>query len=83
MREDNIEDWADALDACAIVSMQTNSRWPVFIYSYRPDRILKVIDDLLKYGYNDAVFTEVTLPLGEVKADSNEKYVRPSNLKYL
>ena len=76
MREDNIEDWADALDACAIVSMQTNSRWPVFIYSYRPDRILKVIDDLLKYGYNDAVFTEVTLPLGEVKADSNEKYVR-------
>ena len=40
------------------------------------DRILKVIDELLKYGYSDAVFTEVTLPLGEVKADSNEKYVR-------
>jgi hypothetical protein len=76
MREDNIEDWADALDACAMVSMQTNSRWPSFIYSYRPDRILKVIDELLKYGYSDAVFTEVTLPLGEVKADSNEKYVR-------
>ena len=76
MREDNIEDWADALDACAMVSMQTNSRWPTFVYSYRPDRILKVIDELLKYGYSDAVFTEVTLPLGEVKADSNEKYVR-------
>ena len=76
MREDNIEDWADALDACAMVSMQTLQRWPSFTYSYRPDRILKVIDELLKYGYSDAVFTEVTLPLGEVKADSNEKYVR-------
>jgi len=76
MREDNIEDWADALDACAMVSMQTFQRWPTFSYSHRPDRILKVIDELLKYGYSDAVFTEVTLPLGEVKADSNEKYVR-------
>lgn len=76
MREDNIEDWADALDACAMVSMQTPVWFHTGSYTYRPDRILKVIDELLKYGYSDAVFTEVILPLGKVKANPNEKYIR-------
>jgi|TARA_R110000744_G_scaffold35147_2_gene81642 hypothetical protein len=75
MRGDNIEDWADVLDACALISAQPLS-WPSHNFKYRPDRIVKVIDEVLKYGYNHAVFTEITLPLGEVAANPNEKYIR-------
>tara|TARA_R110000782_G_scaffold175090_2_gene266265 strand:- start:374 stop:1303 length:930 start_codon:yes stop_codon:yes gene_type:complete len=75
MRGDNIEDWADVLDACALISAQP-LQWPSHDFQHRPDRIIKVIDEVLKYGYNHAVFTEITLPLGEVAANPNEKYIR-------
>lgn len=81
MREDNIEDWADALELCALMTM--DSRWDGSnsggwqrAYFCMPQRITKLVDEVLKYGYADSVFYEVELPRGEVKADPNAKYVR-------
>lgn len=81
MREDNIEDWADALELCALMTM--DSRWDGSnsggwqrAYFCMPQRILKLVDEVLKYGYADSVFYEVELPEGEFKADPNAKYVR-------
>lgn len=75
MRGDNIQDWADLLEAIACIAGAT-LRWPSpREFRYRPDRMISVIDSILKYGYSDAVFTEVTLPLGTVAANPNIQYI--------
>jgi hypothetical protein len=81
MREDNIEDWADALEVFALMTMESrwdgssSGRWQQAYY-YMPQRIAKLVDEVLKYGYADAVFYEVELPRGEYKPNPNAKYVR-------
>ena len=81
MREDNIEDWADALEVFALMTMESrwdgssSGRWQ-HAYYYMPQRITKLVDEVLKYGYADAVFYEVELPRGEYKPNPNAKYVR-------
>lgn len=81
MREDNIEDWADALEVFALMTMDSrwdgssSGRWQ-HAYYYMPQRIIKLVDEVLKYGYADAVFYEVELPRGEYKPNPNAKYVR-------
>jgi len=81
MREDNIEDWADALEVFALMTMDSrwdgssSGRWQ-HAYYYMPQRIMKLVDEVLKYGYADAVFYEVELPRGEYKPNPNAKYVR-------
>lgn len=81
MREDNIEDWADALEVFALMTMEcrwdgsSSGRWQQAYY-YMPQRITKLVDEVLKYGYADAVFYEVELPRGEYKPNPNAKYVR-------
>ena len=81
MREDNIEDWADALEVFALMTMDSrwdgssSGRWQ-HAYYYMPQRVIKLVDEVLKYGYADAVFYEVELPRGEYKPNPNAKYVR-------
>lgn len=81
MREDNIEDWADALEVFALMTMDlrwdgsSSGRWQQAYY-YMPQRVTKLVDEVLKYGYADAVFYEVELPRGEYKPNPNAKYVR-------
>lgn len=80
MREDNIEDWADALEVFALMTMESRwngsnlGRWES-AYFFMPQRINKLVDEVLKYGYADSVFYEIELPRGEYRPDFNLKYV--------
>jgi hypothetical protein len=80
MRHDDIEDWADALQSVAAMSM--GARWGDSrsggyerVWVYNPHRVMKHFDDIMKYEHSDAVFVEETLPLGQYKKDPNRKYV--------
>lgn len=80
MRHDDIEDWADALQSVAAMSM--GPRWVASasggyarVWMYSPHRVMKHFDDIMKYEHCDAVLVAEQLPIGEYKKDPNHRYV--------
>jgi hypothetical protein len=80
MRHDDIEDWADALQSVAAMSM--GPKWGASasggyerVWMYSPHRVMKHFDDIMKYEHCDAVLVAEQLPIGEYKKDPNRKYV--------
>jgi len=76
MRHDDKKDWANALQAMAMVTMvPAYSAGRAMQYFYRPDHMMQAFKEAPKYAHRDQVFVCKELPLGQYKKNPNLKYI--------